>query len=213
MFERFTERAIKTIMLAQEEARRMGHNRVGTEQILLGLLGVGETADLLSKSGVSSATLSDVRLEVEKVIGRGKDNIFIEIPFTNNAKRLLECSWDVARSHGHDYISDKHLFLALLGQRDTVAVQVLTNLGLSLDKLRDEAERELDSPEADLNHRDPKKDLPGFKRGRILEQIKAWQRRSEMAHQQGNEDLRAQALGRKAAYEQMLTEFDDTNKT
>ena len=95
MFERFTEKAIKVIMLAQEEARRLGHNFVGTEQILLGLLGEGTGMGprILKSMGI---TLKDARLEVEKIIGRGSGFVAVEIPFTPRAKRILELSLEEA---------------------------------------------------------------------------------------------------------------------
>ena len=99
MFERFTEKAIKVVMLAQEEARRLGHNFVGTEQILLGLIGesTGIAAKVLKSMGVS---LKDARIEVEKIIGRGSGFVAVEIPFTPRAKRVLELSLEEARQLG-----------------------------------------------------------------------------------------------------------------
>lgn len=99
MFERFTEKAIKVIMLSQEEARRLGHNFVGTEQILLGLIGEGTglAAKALKAMGVS---LKDARIEVEKIIGRGSGFVVVEIPFTPRAKRVLELSLEEARQLG-----------------------------------------------------------------------------------------------------------------
>ncbi|WP_390883468.1 Clp protease N-terminal domain-containing protein [Kovacikia minuta] len=90
MFERFTEKAIKVIMLAQEESRRLGHNFVGTEQILLGLIGegTGVAAQVLKSMG---ANLKDARIEVEKIIGRGSSFVAIEIPFTPRGQRVLNC--------------------------------------------------------------------------------------------------------------------------
>ena len=108
MFERFTEKAIKVIMLAQEEARRLGHNFVGTEQILLGLIGegTGVAAKVLKSMGVN---LKDARVEVEKIIGRGSGFVAVEIPFTPRAKRVLELSLEEARQLGHNYIGTEHL--------------------------------------------------------------------------------------------------------
>jgi ATP-dependent Clp protease ATP-binding subunit ClpC len=99
MFERFTEKAIKVIMLAQEEARRLGHNFVGTEQILLGLIGEGTgiAAKVLKSMGIN---LKDARVEVEKIIGRGSGFVAVEIPFTPRAKRVLELSLEEARQLG-----------------------------------------------------------------------------------------------------------------
>ena len=112
MFERFTEKAIKVIMLAQEEARRLGHNFVGTEQILLGLIGEGTgiAAKVLKSMGVN---LKDARVEVEKIIGRGSGFVAVEIPFTPRAKRVLELSLEEARQLGHNYIGTEHLLLAI----------------------------------------------------------------------------------------------------
>lgn len=135
MFERFTEKAIKVIMLAQEEARRLGHNFVGTEQILLGLIGegTGVAAKTLKSMGVN---LKDARIEVEKIIGRGSGFVAVEIPFTPRAKRVLELSWDEARQFGHNYIGTEHLLLGLIREGEGVAARVLDNLGVDLAKVR-----------------------------------------------------------------------------
>jgi ATP-dependent Clp protease ATP-binding subunit ClpC len=135
MFERFTEKAIKVIMLAQEEARRLGHNFVGTEQILLGLIGegTGVAAKTLKSLGVS---LKDARIEVEKIIGRGSGFVAVEIPFTPRAKRVLELAWDEARQLGHNYIGTEHLLLGLIREGEGVAVRVLENLGVDLSRVR-----------------------------------------------------------------------------
>ena len=135
MFERFTEKAIKVIMLAQEEARRLGHNFVGTEQVLLGLIGEGTgiAAKTLKSMGV---TLKYARVEVEKIIGRGSGFVAVEIPFTPRAKRVLELSWDEARQLGHNYIGTEHLLLGLIREGEGVAARVLENLGVDLNKVR-----------------------------------------------------------------------------
>ena len=135
MFERFTEKAIKVIMLAQEEARRLGHNFVGTEQVLLGLIGEGTgiAAKTLKTMGVN---LKDARVEVEKIIGRGSGFVAVEIPFTPRAKRVLELSWDEARQLGHNYIGTEHLLLGLIREGEGVAARVLENLGVDLNKIR-----------------------------------------------------------------------------
>jgi len=135
MFERFTEKAIKVIMLAQEEARRLGHNFVGTEQILLGLIGEGTgiAAKTLKSMGVN---LKDARIEVEKIIGRGSGFVAVEIPFTPRAKRVLELSWEEARQLGHNYIGTEHLLLGLIREGEGVAARVLENLGVDLTKVR-----------------------------------------------------------------------------
>ncbi|MFN6187012.1 MAG: ATP-dependent Clp protease ATP-binding subunit [Microcystis sp.] len=142
MFERFTEKAIKVIMLAQEEARRLGHNFVGTEQILLGLIGegTGVAAKVLKSMGVN---LKDARVEVEKIIGRGSGFVAVEIPFTPRAKRVLELSLEEARQLGHNYIGTEHLLLGLIREGEGVAARVLENLGVDLSKVRTQVIRML----------------------------------------------------------------------
>ena len=142
MFERFTEKAIKVIMLAQEEARRLGHNFVGTEQILLGLIGegTGVAAKVLKSMSVN---LKDARVEVEKIIGRGSGFVAVEIPFTPRAKRVLELSLEEARQLGHNYIGTEHLLLGLIREGEGVAARVLENLGVDLAKVRTQVIRML----------------------------------------------------------------------
>ena len=148
MFERFTEKAIKVIMLAQEEARRLGHNFVGTEQILLGLIGegTGVAAKVLKSLGVN---LKDSRIEVEKIIGRGSGFVAVEIPFTPRAKRVLELSLEEARQLGHNYIGTEHLLLGLINLGQGVAVNVLQKMGLDLDSVRQAVDEQVGlGPEA-----------------------------------------------------------------
>ncbi|XP_061372303.1 chaperone protein ClpC, chloroplastic-like [Gastrolobium bilobum] len=135
MFDRFTEKAIKVIMQSQEEARRLGHNFVGTEQILLGLIGEGTgiAAKVLKSMGIN---LKDARVEVEKIIGRGSGFVAVEIPFTPRAKRVLELSLEEARQLGHNYIGSEHLLLGLLREGEGVAARVLENLGADPTNIR-----------------------------------------------------------------------------
>ncbi|CAG9465753.1 unnamed protein product [Pedinophyceae sp. YPF-701] len=135
MFERFTEKAIKVVMLAQEEARRLGHNFVGTEQLFLGLIGesTGIAAKVLKSMGV---TLKDARAEVEKIIGRGSGFVAVEIPFTPRAKRVLELSLEEARALGHNYIGTEHILLGLLKEEEGVASRVMELLGVDKKKVR-----------------------------------------------------------------------------
>ncbi len=137
MFERFTEKAIKVIMLAQEEARRLGHNFVGTEQILLGLIGEGTgiAAQVLKSMNVN---LKDARIEVEKIIGRGSGFVAVEIPFTPRAKRVLELSLEEARQLGHNYIGTEHLLMGLVREGEGVAARVLENLSVNVASIRTE---------------------------------------------------------------------------
>ncbi|MFB2968214.1 ATP-dependent Clp protease ATP-binding subunit [Aerosakkonema sp. BLCC-F183] len=135
MFEYFTDKAVKAVMLAQEEARRLGHNLVGTEQILLGLIGEGSSvaAKVLSDLGV---TLPNARVEVEKIIGRGSRFVSAQIPFTPKVKRVFEQSFDEARQLGHNYIAPEHLLLGLIREETGVAAKVLENLGVDLTNVR-----------------------------------------------------------------------------
>nr|QJH88417.1 ClpC [Pterocladiophila hemisphaerica] len=135
MFERFTEKAIKVIMLAQEEARRLGHNFVGTEQILLGLIGEkhGIAAEVFALMKIE---LEKVRLQIEKIIGRGSGFISVDIPFTPRAKKVLELSLIEAKTLGHNYISTEHLLLGLIQEKDSIAIKVLEILNLNLDIIK-----------------------------------------------------------------------------
>nr|QCI07097.1 Clp protease ATP binding subunit [Hypnea pannosa] len=151
MFERFTEKAIKVIMLAQEEARRLGHNFVGTEQILLGLIGEGTgiAAQVLKSMNVN---LKDARIEVEKIIGRGSGFVAVEIPFTPRAKRVLELSLEEARQLGHNYIGTEHLLMGLVREGEGVAARVLENLAVNVASIRTEVIQMLgDNAEANAN--------------------------------------------------------------
>jgi len=135
MFEYFTSEAIKVVMLAQEEARRLGHNFVGTEQILLGLIGEGGgvAAKVLSDLGV---TLKDARNEIEKIIGRGSGFVPSEIPFTPKVKMIFEQAFKEARNLGNNYIGTEHLLLGLTEAGEGVAVKVLENLNVDLSQVR-----------------------------------------------------------------------------
>src|SRR5262249_31676106 len=121
--------------LAQEESRMLGHNFVGDEQILLGLIGEGKgiAAKALKSNGV---TLREARVQVEKIIGRGSGFVSVEIPFTPSAKRLLEASWDEARELGHNYVGTEHLLLGLLRKGEGIALAILRNIGVDPGRLR-----------------------------------------------------------------------------
>lgn len=131
MFERFTEKSIKVIMLAQEESVRLGHNFIGTEMILLGLIGegTGVAAKTLKHLGL---TLKDARIEAEKIIGRGSGFVANNIPWTPRVKHVLELTWDIARELGCNYISTEHLLLGLIRENEGVAIRVLENLGVNI---------------------------------------------------------------------------------
>jgi len=135
MFERFTEGAIKIIMLSQEEARKMGHNFVGTEQILLGVLG--------QKHGIGAKALTHVKVtarrirrEIEAYVGRGTGFVASEIPFTPRAKRVLEMSIQESKDLGQGYVGTEHILLALINESDGIARRTLDKIGVDIDRLR-----------------------------------------------------------------------------
>ena len=135
MFECFTEKALQVIMLAQEESRRLGHNFVGSEQILLGL--IGEKSGVAYKSlKAVGVDLKDARLEVERIIGRGTGFISVEIPFTPRAKKVLELCMEKKKEFGHQYVSTEHLLLALLSDQNGIGYQILVNLDVDFAKLQ-----------------------------------------------------------------------------
>jgi ATP-dependent Clp protease ATP-binding subunit ClpC len=137
MFERFTERARKVVVLAREEARMLNQNYIGTEHLLLGLIleGEGVAAKALENLDIS---LDDVRLQVEKIIGRGESTSIGHIPFTPRAKKVLELSLREALQLGHNYIGTEHILLGLIREGEGVAARVLINLGADLERVRNE---------------------------------------------------------------------------
>jgi len=135
MFERFTDRARRVVVLAQEEARMLNHNYIGTEHILLGLIheGEGVAARALESLGIS---LEAVRQQVEEIIGQGQEPSGGHIPFTPRVKKVLELSLREAQQLGHNYIGTEHILLGLLLEGEGVAAQVLVNLGADLSLVR-----------------------------------------------------------------------------
>ena len=135
MFERFTDRARRVVVLAQEEARLLNHNYIGTEHILLGLIheGEGVAAKALESLNIS---LEAVRSQVEEIIGQGGSSPSGHIPFTPRAKKVLELSLREALQLGHNYIGTEHILLGLIHEGDGVAAQVLVGLGVELDRTR-----------------------------------------------------------------------------
>nr|BFE80305.1 hypothetical protein GCM10020093_029060 [Planobispora longispora] len=130
MFERFTDRARRVVVLAQEEARRLKHDYIGTEHLLLGLIGEedGIAARALQSFEIS---LEDVRRDVEEIIGQGSTTPSDHIPFTPRAKKVLELSLREALHLHHDYIGTEHILLGLVREEEGVAAQVLTRQGWS----------------------------------------------------------------------------------
>ena len=137
MFERFTDRARRVVVLAQEEARLLNHNYIGTEHILLGLIheGEGVAAKALESLGIS---LESVRGQVEEIIGQGGNSPSGHIPFTPRAKKVLELSLREALQLGHNYIGTEHILLGLIREGEGVAAQVLVKLGADLARVREQ---------------------------------------------------------------------------
>jgi ATP-dependent Clp protease ATP-binding subunit ClpC len=151
MFGRFTERAQKVLALAQEEAIRLGHNNVGTEHILLGLIREGEgiAAKALQVLGLGP---EKIQKEVETLIGRGQEAVQT-IHYTPRAKKVIELSMDEARKLGHSYVGTEHILLGLIREGEGVAARVLNNLGVSLNKARQQVLQLLGSNESSSSHR------------------------------------------------------------
>lgn len=167
MFGRFTERAEKVILLSQDEARRLGHNVVGTEHLLLGLVreGQGIAAKVLQSLGLS---LDQIRGEIEKVIGRGEEMVAGKIGFTPRSKRVMELALDEARTLGHNYIGTEHILLGLLREEEGVASKVLRNLGVDIGRARQKTLELLGSYYGGQNNQQPQPGAPqaGQARGR-----------------------------------------------
>ncbi len=150
MFGRFTERAQKVLALAQEEALRLGHNNIGTEHILLGIVREGEgiAAKALLALGLGA---DKIQKEVEALIGRGQE-LTQTIHYTPRAKKVIELSMDEARKLGHSYVGTEHILLGLIREGEGVAARVLNNLGVSLNKARQQVLQLLGSNEASSSH-------------------------------------------------------------
>ena len=184
MFERFTDRARRVVVLAQEEARMLDHNYVGTEHILLGLIheGEGVAAIALESLGIS---LEAVRQQVEEIIGRGKQAPSGHIPFTPRAKKVLELSLREALQLGHNYIGTEHILLGLIREGEGVAAQVLVRLGADLNRVRQQTVQ-------------------------VLQAHKARSERSELGEIQEEEEGGAVIPRRAVTREFWLTEIQDT---
>jgi ATP-dependent Clp protease ATP-binding subunit ClpA len=136
VFERFTDRARRVVVLAQEEARMLNHNYIGTEHILLGLIheGEGVACQALESMGIS---LQAVRDQVEEIIGQGQTPAAGHIPFTPRSKKILELSLREAHRLGHNYIGTEHILLGLIREGEGVGAQILQKLGVDLNTARE----------------------------------------------------------------------------
>ncbi len=148
-FDKWTPQAVEVIQLAQQEARHLGHNFVGTEQVLLGLIAKesGIAAKVLKSEGV---TLDKARVEVEKIIGKGSSFLEIQVPFTPRMKRVFKLSLEQAHQVGHNYIDTEHLLLGLLLEGGGVAIRVLKVLGIDINNLRQKVLEQVASEKIEL---------------------------------------------------------------
>src|SRR5260221_605455 len=138
MYERFTDRARKVMQLANQEAQRFNHEYIGTEHVRLGLVkeGSGVAANVLKNLDID---LRKIRLEIEKIVQSGPDMVTMgKLPQTPRAKKVIEYSIEEARNLNHNYVGTEHLLLGLLREQEGVAAQVLMNLGLKLEDVREE---------------------------------------------------------------------------
>ena len=149
MFEKFTDRARQAVVRAQEEARQLNHNYIGTEHILLGLIreGDGLAAKALAALGIS---LEAARQEIEAIIGRGTEPPSAHIPFTPRSKKVLELAWVEAHELGHEHIGTGHILLGLIREGDGVAAHVLVRRGIDLDRARQQVIQLLTGQPGDL---------------------------------------------------------------
>jgi len=142
MFNRFTERARRVIVLARQEAGRLNHDYIGVEHLLLGLIKMGEglAVDILRGLGID---LDSLRLEVEKIIKSGPSTLTVgDLPFTPRSKKVLELAVDEARNLGHNYVGTEHLLLGLVREREGIAARVLESMGVDLEKARASCRRD-----------------------------------------------------------------------
>ena len=169
MFERFTDRARRVVVLAQEEARLLNHRYIGTEHILLGLIheGEGVAAKALETLGIS---LEAVRSQVEEIIGQGGSSPSGHIPFTPRAKKVLELSLREALQLGHNYIGTEHILLGLIREGEGVAAQVLVKLGADLSRVRQQVIQLLSGYQGPAGRTEGGGELDGRRQRRRLDQ-------------------------------------------
>ncbi len=183
MFERFTDRARRVVVLAQEEARVLNHNYIGTEHILLGLLreDEGVAAQALKALEIS---LETVRQQVEQIIGQGQQAPSGHIPFTPRAKKVLELSLREALQLGHNYIGTEHILLGLIHEGHGVAAQVLARLGADLNRVRQQVVELVNAQEGESEVSRP---FPGppraWERGEVLKALRTISARLEAIEQ------------------------------
>ncbi len=156
MFERFTDRARRVVVLAQEEARLLNHDYIGTEHILLGLVREGEGVAAKAMAAME-ISLEVVRDQVEGIVGRGKEAPAGHIPFTPRAKKVLELSLREALQLGHNYIGTEHILLGLIREGEGVAAQVLVRLGADLNRVRQQVVQLLEGGQGEAGEAGPQR--------------------------------------------------------
>ena len=201
MFERFTDQSRRAVVLAQDEARSLNHNYIGTEHLLAGLRreNRGVAARVLESSGI---TMDAVRAEIEKLVGRGQLARSGHIPFTPPAKKSLELSLREALNLGHNHIGTGHLLLGLISKNDCVAVQVLSGLGADLGQLRAQVILQLEGDPEDRSGFSPPRplraELPDAVQtllNTIDERLSAIERHLGMAEDGGSADAGSEGAG------------------
>ena len=172
MLERFTDRARRVVKLAEEEARMLNHNYIGTEHILLGLIreDEGVAAKALESLGIS---LQAVRQQVEEIIGQGQQVPFEVIPFTPQSKKVLELSLRESLQLGHSYIGTEHILLGLIREGDGVAAQVLVKLGADLNRVRQQVIQLISGQQPQPGHLAPREGAPATEVRARLDAIEA----------------------------------------
>ncbi len=182
MFERFTDRARRVVVLAQEEARTLNHNYIGTEHILLGLLreDEGVAAQALKALNIS---LETVRQQVEEIIGLGQQALSGHIPFTPRAKKVLELSLREALQLGHNYIGTEHILLGLIHEGEGVAAQVLVRLGADLDRVRQQVVELVNAQEGESETSRPFPVPRAWERSEVLKTLRTISARLEAIEQ------------------------------
>jgi ATP-dependent Clp protease ATP-binding subunit ClpA len=194
MFERFTDRARRVVVLALEEARRLNHDDLGTEHLLLGLTreGQGVAAEALESLGIR---LEAIRSQVEEVIGRGQRAPTGHIPFTPRAKKVLELSLREAKQLGHDYVGTEHLLLGLVREGEGVAAQVLVKLGAELSRVRQQVIQLLSVSAGDLETASRTR----WVRMRVPEELREAEEQLAQVRQQKQAAIDAEAFDEAAA--------------
>ncbi|HEY9730510.1 MAG TPA: Clp protease N-terminal domain-containing protein [Drouetiella sp.] len=205
MFERFTRAAIEVVLAAREEAARVKLDHIGVEQMLLGVLAVGVSRDCAIALSSCGDVLEVARDEINKLLGTGSTHAAVEIPFSEEAKRVLEGSWEAANKYGNSSICEVHIFLAIIDFTNANVSQALRRLKIDVGGLEQNLIDSLPAP-------DRLKIVTAMTKEEQIDElrlkIQAWQNRYQMAWNQGSADLARIALEQKALIEERLKEVE-----